>query len=168
MSLNRPGAGTTRPVDRFHADGDGAVSQGRLLVLLYERLLRDLDDAVVGIAARDRERAHRSLVHAQDIVSELDLALDHERWPGAAQQSAIYRFLLQQLVRANIDQDAQLVRECRAVVAPLAETWTEAWKQTSSAPTPTPIPATVGPAAERVVGAAAAAPGDRAPLDVVG
>lgn len=166
MSIARPGTGPARTADRFRTDGDGSVSQGRLLVLLYERLLRDLDDAVVGIAARDRDRSHAALVHAQDIVAELDLALDHERWPGAEQQSAIYRFLLDRLVQANVDQDEVVVRQCRAVVAPLAETWSEAWRQTSSgASAPPPPVAGVGP---DTPGPVPAEVGARAPLDVVG
>jgi flagellar secretion chaperone FliS len=158
VSISRPAGANRRPVDRFHADGAGSVSQGRLLVLLYERLLRDLDDAVVGMAARDRDRSHRSLIHAQDIVAELDLALDRERWPGAEAQSAIYQWLLAELIRANIDCDDVRVRQCRAVVAPLAETWDEAWRTTSGGPTAA-VAASVG------LGAAEA---DRASLDVVG
>jgi flagellar secretion chaperone FliS len=157
VSISRPTGANRRPVDRFHADGAGSVSQGRLLVLLYERLLRDLDDAVVGMAARDRDRSHQALIHAQDIVSELDLALDSERWPGAETQSAIYRWLLTELIQANIDQDDVRVRQCRAVVAPLAEAWDEAWQRTSS-----------GPSTTVRAGGSASVEADRSPLDVVG
>ena len=111
---------------------DAAPSNERTLVLLYERVISDLDDAVVGIAARDRHRAHLDLLHAQDIIAELDLALDPATWPAASRMSSVYQFLLERLTRANIDQDEMIVRECRAIIAELAGAWRQAWQDVSS------------------------------------
>lgn len=111
---------------------DAAPSKERMVVLLYERVISDLDDAVVGIVARDRHRAHLDLLHAQDIIAELDLALDPDTWPAATRMSSVYQFLLERLTRANIDQDELIVRECRAIVAELAGAWRQAWQDVST------------------------------------
>jgi flagellar protein FliS len=71
-------------------------------------------------------------VHAQEIVAELDAALDPGAWEGATGMSQIYSYLLDLLVAANVRKDARLVRECISLVAPLAEAWAEAWTEVSA------------------------------------
>lgn len=142
----------TTPADRFRAAAD-AITPARLVVLLYERLARDLDDAEAAMATDDRFTVHRSLLHAQEIVAELDGALDATVWDGAPQLSEVYRFLTGRLIMANIRQDRAALADCRSVVAPLLDTWTDAWQQNAAgAPT---LPDT----AELPV---------RAPLDIAG
>lgn len=128
------------PRARFLTDGS-TVSQGRLVVMLYDRLLRDLDDANVAMRDKDIPGSHKALVHAQEIIAELDGALDHDRWPGAAGLADLYRYLLDRLVAANVSNDRRAVLECRLVLAPLRDTWAEAWEQTSTAPAPAGVAA---------------------------
>jgi flagellar protein FliS len=134
----RPGAPDRmdRALDRYHLDGNGSTSQERLLVLLYQRLLRDLDDAVAALERRDYEGSHFTLVHAQEIVAELDAALDPGAWEGATGMSQIYGYLLDLLVAANLRKDARLVRESISLVAPLAEAWAEAWTEVATTAAP--------------------------------
>jgi flagellar protein FliS len=108
------------------ADGMATLSGSGLLVALYQRLVRDLDDAVRAIEHDAPNEAHHALVHAQDIVSELSLALDSGSWDGAAALAELYEWLYRQLVAANVAKDLQLVDACRSVVAPLADAWSDA------------------------------------------
>ena len=130
-------------------------------MLLYQRLLRDLDEALDAMDSRDHERSHFALLHAQEIVAELDAALDADLWDGAAQLSQLYSYLLELLVDANLRKDTRPVRDCIALVTPVAEAWTEAWVEVSAAPPP--------PAARPDAGGpdAPAAEGERL-LDVTG
>ena len=125
---------TSGAAARFSADGAGSLSQERLLVMLYERLQRDLHTAIDAITAGDREASHRALLHAQEILAELDGALDRDVWDGADQLSAVYRFLMDRLVVANVRQDVASVRDCLRVVDPLVATWTDAWTPESTTP----------------------------------
>lgn len=129
---------------KFAADGGASVSKERLLVMLYERLERDLQSALVAIREGRWEPAHVALVHAQEIVSELDVSLDHDVWDGAQALSSVYRYLMDRLITANVRKDPAAVEDCLRVVGPLAETWTTAWKSVSSAPVPAPAPPTLG------------------------
>jgi flagellar secretion chaperone FliS len=113
--------------NRFVADGMGSTPPGKLLVLLYDRLLRDVDEAAVAIDRRDTVAAHEALTHAQDIVAELHSALDVDRWDGASAMVDIYTFLADLLARANIAKSLPLVVEARSVIAPLRDTWAEAY-----------------------------------------
>jgi flagellar secretion chaperone FliS len=129
-------ATATAARNRFVADGVGSTPPERLLVLLYDRLLRDLDDADTAIAATDVPSAHDALTHAQDIVAELHSALDPSRWDGAEAMAGIYAYLADILGRANIAKSADLVAEARSVIAPMRDTWAEACTAASAAAVP--------------------------------
>jgi flagellar protein FliS len=120
-------ATATTARNKFVADGVGSTPQERLLVMLYDRLLRDLDDADRAIAAIEIPAAHDALTHAQDIVAELHSALDPARWDGADAMADLYTYLADLLGRANMAKSAALVAEARAVVAPLRDTWADAY-----------------------------------------
>jgi flagellar protein FliS len=95
----------------------------QLVVRLYERLLSDLRSARVNAENERIEPTHRDLLHAQDIVFELSLALDVDSFDGAAGLKAIYDHLEERLMRANLAKSPLIIGECIEVVAPLVETW---------------------------------------------
>lgn len=110
----------------YLSDGVATASPAKLLVLLYERLVRDLVDAEAAINRTDMHAAHSALVHAQDIVLEFRASLDHERWEHAGQLDRIYAFVLERLVEANVSKDAGVVVTCRMIVEPLCDAWRQA------------------------------------------
>ncbi|MEM9563286.1 MAG: flagellar export chaperone FliS [Actinomycetota bacterium] len=112
--------------DRYQADGMSVSSPQKLLLAVFDRLEKDLADSVGAIEGGDVERSHRSLLHAQDLVHELNLALEPEVWPAAAELRQVYEHLLDLLIDANLTKSIDVVRRCQAIVRPLAETWHEA------------------------------------------
>ncbi|QGG94638.1 flagellar export chaperone FliS [Actinomarinicola tropica] len=118
---------------KFVSDGVGSTPPERLLVMLYDRLLRDLDDATGAIERADVGASHDALTHAQDIVAELHSALDPTRWDGADAMAGLYAYLAELLGRANMAKSAALVAEARSVIAPLRDTWAEAYASTAAA-----------------------------------
>ena len=143
----------TSPDDRFRSAAE-ALTPARLVVLLYERLQRDIVDAEVALSAGARYAAHKALLHAQEIVAELDGALDANVWADAPRMSNIYRFVTERLVEANTRQDPTVLRDCLTVVEPLVETWREAWKANAAGAVPAQV--------------VAAESGPRVALDVAG
>lgn len=128
---------------RYQTDGMQTTSPQRLLTLLYERLLRDIDDAAAAIGAGAVERAHDALVHAQDIVLEFQLALDIDGFEGAEALADLYNYLTDRLVTANRFKSPSVVAECRSIVAPLAEAFTAAADQPEQGSPVPAAPATV-------------------------
>lgn len=104
----------------------GTASPARLLIMLLERLSRDVHQAAVAQEAGDHLAASPHLLHAQEIVLELMTTLRLDVWEGAEQLAAIYRWLHKELVRANTTRDAGLTRDCQRLIDPLVETWREA------------------------------------------
>jgi len=118
---------------RYERDGKVVASPAKLLVLLYERLVRDLDEAEAALRSGSGD-ARAALVHAQEIVDALDVSLDRSQWSGAEHLGAIYQHLYSELVSANVAASAERVAACRDLVIPLLD----AWRQAAIAPAPVP------------------------------
>ncbi|MEM7324493.1 MAG: flagellar export chaperone FliS [Actinomycetota bacterium] len=111
---------------KYQSDGMSGSSPQKLLLAVFDRLGRDLDAAIVAIEANNVEAAHKFLVNAQDLVFELNLALEPDVWPAALELRSVYEHLLDLLVEANLDKSVDKVQRCIAIVEPLAESWREA------------------------------------------
>lgn len=113
-----------------------SASPERLLTLLYDRLLVDVDRARAAQDAEDWAAAGTHLTHAQQIVAELSGSLT-DAWEGAADLRAVYTYLTGRLIAANIGRDREAAAECRELIAPLRDAWHQAAAATSaSAPAP--------------------------------
>jgi flagellar protein FliS len=111
---------------RYGSDAVATASPARLVVMLYDRLLKDLHAASTALAARDIEGSHHALLHAQEIVAELSSALDLTQWPEGESLAALYQFLGDQLIHANVHKDADAVASCVEIVEPLRDAWSQA------------------------------------------
>lgn len=118
--------------ERYLADSINTASPGKLLVMLYDRLVLDLAQGEEALRAGDRERAADRLTHAQEIVLELRTTLDLDAWEGAAGLANLYGFLITELIGANIRRDADRVAACRTLVEPLRDAWREAAAQVNA------------------------------------
>jgi flagellar secretion chaperone FliS len=112
--------------NRYLGDTVATASPGRLLVMLYERLVLDLARAETALRAGDRETGANRLLHAQEIVMELQSSLNLSVWDGAAGLGAVYGFLLTELITANVRADADRAASCRELVEPLLDAWRKA------------------------------------------
>ncbi len=125
-------AGRARYVD----DAVTTASPGRLLVMLYDRLVLDLQRAETCQREGNKAGAGPHLVHAQEIVHELAATLDLEAWDGARQLMSVYMFLLTELMSANVAGDADRTAACRELVEPLRDAWFQAAQEVAATSTP--------------------------------
>jgi flagellar protein FliS len=121
---------TSAARSRYAADTVSTASPARLLIMLYDRLVRDLVTAETAAATGDVTTMSSQLVHAQDIVLELRTSLDLTVWDGAQGLSDLYTFLYGELVTANVKKDAARIATCRGLVEPLRDAWRTAALQT--------------------------------------
>ena len=112
--------------DTYLGGMTSTASPARLLVMLYDRLVLDLQRAVEHGDRAEFLDAGRQLMHAQEIVLELQGSLRVDAWDGAAQLSSIYAWLHSEMVRANVQRDVAATRACLALVEPLADAWRQA------------------------------------------
>ena len=112
--------------NRYVGDSVTTASPGRLVTMLYDRLVRDLVAAEAALAAADLEGANNNLIHAQEIVWELAAGLDPTKWSGGPALAALYQFMLAELLDANVRKDSAKVASVRSLVEPLADAWHQA------------------------------------------
>jgi flagellar protein FliS len=110
------------------------ASPARLLVMLFDRLVLDVQRGLAAQRSGDFEETHRQLTHAQDILLELATSLRPEEFRGGYYLAALYSFLHRQLVMANVRKDASITDEVLTMVTDLCETWRQAALQSSAEP----------------------------------
>jgi flagellar protein FliS len=112
--------------NRYLQDSVNTASPGRLLVMLYDRLVMDLIQGEEALRSDDRNLSAERLTHAQEILLELRTTLNVDAWSGAPGLASLYSFLITELIQANIKRDADKVVACRALIEPLRDAWREA------------------------------------------
>jgi flagellar protein FliS len=118
---------------RYQADAVLSATPERLVTMLYDRLLLDVERAEAAQLSGNWQDASTHLVHAQAIVAELNASLA-DTWDGSASLRALYVHLTTTLIGANIGRDPQRTRECRDLIAPLREAWHGAAQAAAPAP----------------------------------
>ena len=109
------------------------ASPERLLVMLCDRLVLDVQRGLDAQRSADLPEAHAQLVHAQEIVLHLRGTLDVEAWSGAPALASLYDWLHTELVNANVSKDPTVTEGCLAIVETLADTWRNAALQSVQA-----------------------------------
>jgi len=107
------------------------ASPARLLVMLFDRLVLDVQRGLDAQRRGDHEDTHKNLTHAQDILLELASSLRPEEFKGGYDLAALYSFLHRQLVMANVRKDAAITDEVLVLVTDLCETWRQAALQSA-------------------------------------
>lgn len=105
--------------ERFTDESLNTASGPKVIGLAYDRLDRDLGGSIAALDAREVQRSHDLLVHAQDIVHELLCMLDLDAWEHAESLAAIYRYVHDLLVQANITKTSAPAIEARLHLAEL-------------------------------------------------
>jgi flagellar secretion chaperone FliS len=124
------------PRDRYLQDSVSTASPGKLLVMLYDRLVLDLLQGEEALRGGERELANDKINHAQEIILELRTTLDVDAWSGGAGLAALYGFLLTELIQGNVKRDADRVAACRGIIEPLRDSWREAAALAAAGPAP--------------------------------
>ena len=117
---------------RFTDTMISTASQNRLVTMVYDRLLRDVRHALAAVEQGDTAEVHQSLVHAQELLSALDQGLDETQWPGVRDLHRLYDYVGRRMVAGNVTKSAAPLRECLAILEPLAAAWHEAYRRAAS------------------------------------
>lgn len=118
--------GSPRGASAYTDNSVSTASPARLLVMLMDRLVLDIERGLAGLSAGTYDDVHKNLVHAQDIVVELEVSLDADAMPAGHQLAALYEYLRGLLVQANIRRDITAGTEALGLAKELADTWRQA------------------------------------------
>lgn len=102
------------------------ASPARLLVMLVERLVLDVERGLAAQRAFDWSAAHQHLLHAQDIVIELETSLDVDKMPGGRELASLYEYLRSRLVLANVRRNPGVTQQALIISRHVCDTWRQA------------------------------------------
>jgi flagellar secretion chaperone FliS len=103
------------------------ASLEELTLMLYNGLVKFIMQAQKAIEENDLQKAHNSIVRAEDIISEFQATLD-KRYEISNSLSLIYDYMNRRLVEANIKKDKDILEEVIYFAKELRDTWAQAIK----------------------------------------
>jgi len=118
MSLNR--------LNAYKQTSVKTASQGRLIVMLYDEAIKQMDIAVREMESDKKkfDTIHNAISKTQDVITELMASLDFEKGGEIAQNLFnLYMYFNRQLVEANIQKDVKPLREVHDFMGDLREAW---------------------------------------------
>lgn len=113
---------------RYRNNDVVTANQGRLIVMLYDGLIKQLDLGAAELRKQSPklDLAHNALTKAQEILNELETSLDLEKGGEVAQNLlSLYRFFTRTLVQANIDKQPDSLSAIRKQIVDLREAWVQ-------------------------------------------
>ena len=114
----------SRPQDAYRRQDVLTASSADLVVMLYDALKKNIVLGRRGIEKKDVSYAHKHLMKAQDIVSELVNSLDMN-YQISEELLNMYEFILKQLQDANIHKDTQPLIPVIDMVDSIRDAWKE-------------------------------------------
>ena len=110
------------------------ASKGKLVVILYDGLLRFLDLALENLPKKKYDVVNNNIIKAQDIISELSMALNLEAGEISDKLLSIYSFLNMKLIEGNVQKQTEPILFVRKMVCDLRESWNKIANQGSIMP----------------------------------
>ena len=117
------------------------ASQGRLVVLLYEGAIKNLNNAISLFDENDKIKAcniEQFGIHIQKtraIITELQVTLDMDKGKDIARNlMSLYLYFNEQLMDANINHDKAKLQFVLKMISELADSWRQIANSEANAP----------------------------------
>jgi len=127
------------PLNAYRQTKVKTASQGRLIVMLYDEAVKQLDLAIEEIRKPDRklDKFHNSIVKTQDIITELMASLDFDKGGDIAQNLYnLYMYFNQQLLQSNMNKTTESLEEIKNMMSDLRGAWASIESQSASGSSP--------------------------------
>ena len=117
------------------------ASQGQLIIMLYDEAIKNLNSGIELIEGNSQgkkdpgkiEKINKSILKAQEIVTELMVSLDFEQGGDIAKNLfSLYTWFNQELIEGNIKQDVDRLTRVRNQISELRSAWGEIVDRTAS------------------------------------
>lgn len=115
------------PYQQYKEQALSTLTQGEVLVKLYDEVIKQLSVAKIKIGQNDLGAANDSFIKCQTIVSTLAGSLDM-RYPISKELRDMYVFLSKHMLEANMKKDTGMIDDCIPLVRDLRDSFEEADK----------------------------------------
>jgi flagellar protein FliS len=106
------------------------ANRGQILLMLYEGAIKNVKMATLAIERKDIPAKGMYIGKAHDIINELTATLDFEVGGEIARNlERLYNFIVEQLVKANLENSMEPLAAVQKVLETLLEGWRGAVEQ---------------------------------------
>ena len=128
--------------DAYKSTEISTANQGKLIVMLYDGAIRFLRIAMDNMQPRTYDVVNTHIIKAQDIITELMLALNMDQGGEIAENLFnIYAYLKKRLLEGNISKEVSVLEEVIQRLEELKGAWEEAAKKEGGKPSQVAAPA---------------------------
>ncbi|MBR6336112.1 MAG: flagellar export chaperone FliS [Ruminococcus sp.] len=113
------------PYKKYREQSINTMTQGEMLVLLFETCVKRLTEGVMYIEEKDYAKANECLQKGERIIRYLDNTLDRQ-YEIANDYSRLYDYFIWRITTGNIHKDASLINEVIPMISDLGKTFKEA------------------------------------------
>lgn len=118
---------TMRQLQAYRENQITTTDPGTVLLMLYQGAIDSLNRAADHMSAGNMAEKGRHILRANDILNQFLVSLDHEVGGEiAANLEGLYRFMLDQILIANVNNDAQPLNTVVSLLTTLKSGWEEA------------------------------------------
>ena len=103
------------------------ATPAELTLMLYEGAIKFCNIAIMALEEKDLEKAHNNIIKVENIISEFQITLNH-KYPVAKDFDAVYKYLKERLVEANVKKDKEVLEEVLEHLRTMRDTWKEVMK----------------------------------------
>lgn len=122
-----PAAQAANPYQKYKEQSLTTMSQGELLVKLYDELIKQMRLAALTMEKGSFDAAQEALYKSESILNALDAALDLE-YDIAKELRDYYIFIAKQLLEASTSRQAALIEGCIPLLRDLRDSFDQAEK----------------------------------------
>lgn len=113
---------TNNPYKMYEQNSVTTASAGELTIMLYNGCLKFIKKAKQAIEKNNIEERNTSIQKAQNIIRELMVTLNMD-YEVSKNMMALYDFIIQSLLEANIKNDLKKLEEAEQIVIDFRDTW---------------------------------------------
>lgn len=99
-----------------------------LTLMLYDGSIKYMNIAKYSIENNEMQKAHDSLIRAQDIIIELNTTLNMN-YEVSKNLRSLYDFVINRLIDGNIRKESEPIEEALEIITGIRDTWKEAMKE---------------------------------------
>ena len=103
------------------------ATPAELTLMLYDGAIKFCNIAIMPLEEKDLEKAHNNIIKVENIISEFQITLNH-KYPVAKDFDAVYKYLKERLVEANVKKDKEVLEEVLEHLRTMRDTWKEIMK----------------------------------------
>lgn len=120
------------PLNAYRETNIKTASQGKLIIMLYEEAIRQMEVAMRGLGSAEPrlDTINNSIIKAQDIITELMVSLDFEKGGDISNNLySLYVFFNKQLMQANVQKNTELITPIFDMMKDLKEAWAQVFQK---------------------------------------